>query len=273
MKFGIICKPSEESYRVAEKVYRMLDDVMPEKKFAEWMNEEGYEIEEIGKKADMIVVVGGDGTVLLTLHHTDKPVLPINTGRVGFLAELEGWEAEEGIKRILDGDYDIEERIRLKLLINGKRLADASNEVAMHISNIGKLLMMKLYVNDSLTENIYGDGLIVATPTGSTSYALSVGGPIVDPGLNVFVVAPMAPFRHISSPIVMPSDKKLKVEVNKDTKVAVDGMVVYDITPEDTVEIGISEKTANFVKIKDNFYARLYRKLSFRSQSLEEDGD
>ena len=264
MKYGIVCKPDKKSYEVGKKIYDMIGEAFLEKKIAEYLGKKGYSLKEIGEMADIIIVIGGDGTILLTLQYTSKPIFSINTGRIGFLAETEAENAMEAMKKVLNGEYFIEERIKLKTFLNGKRLEDASNEVALHVFNIGKLLMTKLYIDDELAENIYGDGMIIATPMGSTSYALSVGGPIVDPTLQIFIVAPLAPFRHIASPLVMPSDRKIGIEVDKPSKIAIDGINEYDFKPGDKLEIMKSENMAKFIKLKNTFYRRLYQKLSFR---------
>jgi NAD+ kinase len=264
MKWGLICKPSENSFLVGKKVYEMLGEGILEHKIAKYLGKKGYSIKEIGKKADAIIIVGGDGTILMTLQHTDKPIFSINTGRIGFLTEIEARKAEQAIKEIISGNYHVEERMRLKAKLGRKMLPDAANELAIHTANVGKILFVKLYVDGVLTQSFYGDGLIISTPMGSTSYALSVGGPVVDPTLEVFVVAPIAPFRHIASALVIPSDKKLKITVEKPAKIALDGIHTYDFKPNQKLEILKSERKARFIKINDNFYKKIYRKLSFR---------
>ncbi len=262
MKWGLICKPSEESFLIGKKIYELLENVLLEYKIAEYMGKRGYSIEEIGKEADKIIIIGGDGTILMTLQHTAKPIFSINTGRIGFLTEVEAKDANDAIKKILNGEYFIEERIKIKAFLNNKPLPDAANEIAIHTASIGKILFLKLYINENLTLNICGDGIIVATPTGSTSYALSVGGPVIEPCLKVFVVAPIAPFRHISPPLVIPSDRKIKIKVEKKAKVAIDGLCVYEFMPEDELKIVESDRKARFIKLKDSFYKKIYEKLS-----------
>ena len=264
MKRGLICKPSKYSFSVGERVYNLMGNAMLEYKIAEYMGKKGYSIEEIGKKADEIFIVGGDGTILMTLMHTSKPIFPINTGRIGFLTEVEAKDAEESIKKILMGEYYIEERIKLGGKIGRKSLPNASNEITIHTASVGKILSIKLYVDDILTQSFSGDGLIISTPMGSTSYSLSAGGPIADPTLKIFIISPIAPFRHIASSIVIPASKKLKIKVAKPAKVVVDGMQVYDFSPRQKLEIFEAEERARFIKIKDNFYSKVYRKLSFR---------
>jgi len=264
MKWGLICKPSEKSFAIGKKIYEMLNGALLEYKIAEYMGKKGYSIEEIGKKADAIIIVGGDGTILMTLQHTDKPIFSINTGRIGFLTEIESAKAEEAVEKLKKGEYHIEERIKLSSKLGKKRLPDAANEIAIHTANVGKILLLKLYVDGILTQSFYGDGLIISTPMGSTSYALSVGGPVVDPTLKVFVIAPIAPFRHLASALVIPSDKKLKIKVERPAKIAIDGIHTFDFPPGRTLSIEQSDVAARFIKIDNNFYRKIYRKLSFR---------
>ena len=266
MKWALICKPSADSYSIGKMVYKMVgkDNLFLERKIAEHMGMKGYTVKELDDMADAMIVVGGDGTILMTLQHTEKPIFSINTGRIGFLTEVEAKKAEEAIKKILKGKYEIEERIRLKGMIGKRRLPDASNEIAIHTANVGKILPVKLYVDDELTQSFFGDGIIIATPAGSTSYALSVGGPVVDPTLRVFVIAPIAPFRHIASALVIPSSKTLKVKVEKPAQISVDGIHTCDFKPSSSLKVAESEKKARFMKLENNFYKKIYQKLSYR---------
>jgi len=265
MKWGLVCKPSPDSFEVGEKIYGMLgENVFLERKIADHLGERGYSLKELDSKVEAIIVVGGDGTILMTLQQTTKPLFSINTGRIGFLTEVEKRNVEKAIQKLLKGEYRIEERIKIKGKLRKKRLPDASNELTIHSANIGKILPIKLYVDEALTQSFMGDGLIIATPMGSTSYALSVGGPVVDPVLEVFVLAPIAPFRHIASSIVIPADKTLKIKVEKPAIISIDGIHTCDFKPSSTLSISLSEKKARFIKLEDNFYRKIYRKLSFR---------
>ncbi|MCD6481209.1 MAG: NAD(+)/NADH kinase [Thermoplasmata archaeon] len=266
MKWGLVCKPSSDSFAVGEAIYKMLNGkgVFLEKKIAEHMGKRGYSIEELDSKADAMIVVGGDGTILTTLQQTSKPIFSINTGRIGFLTEVEKKDAGKAIQKLLKGEYRVEERLKLKGKLRKKRLPDAANEITIHSASIGKILPIKLYVDGILTQSFLGDGLILATPMGSTSYALSVGGPVVDPVLEVFILAPIAPFRHIASALVIPADKTLKIKVEKPAIISIDGIHTCDFKPSSTLSISTSEKKARFIKLEDNFYRKIYRKLSFR---------
>lgn len=275
MIWGMVCKPSKRSFLIAEKVYPMLGEVMLEKKIAAHMSKQGHSIKEIGEKADRIFVVGGDGTILMVMRYTTKPVFTVNTGAVGFLTEVEEEEAMEGVKKILDGHYFVDERMRIKSMLNGERLPDATNEVVIHVSNVGKILSMELSIDGVVTEEIDGDGIIISTPTGSTSYSFSVGGPIVDPSISAFVVAPVAPFRHISSPLVIPADKKLRVKIKgeKSAKVVIDGIRAGVVSKKDDLIISLSDRKSSFIRLENNFYGRVYDMLSFRVKRVENGKD
>ena len=261
MKLGIVCKPSKEAYETGKKIYEIVGDAILEEKIANYMGKKGYSIEDVGKKSDIIVVVGGDGTILLTLRYTEKPIFSINAGRVGFLTEIEASDAEKAIEEILRGNYNIEENIKIKIFLNGRRLPDATNEVVVHTANLGKILPFKIYVDGNVLKEGSGDGIIVSTPIGSTSYALSLGGSIIDPKINAFLIVAIAPFRRAFYPIVLSSDRKIKIEVEKDAEVAIDGIHCEKISKDDVIEAMISEKKAKFIKINNNFFEKIYKKL------------
>ncbi len=271
MKWGLICKPSKKSCVLAKKIYHMLDDVMAEKKIANRLGVKGFSLKEIEREADMVVLVGGDGTILMALEHIKKPVFSINTGSVGFLTEVEAHHALEGMKNVLEGKYFIDERMKLSVTLNKKRLGNATNEVTIHTANIGKILSLQLAVDGVVAEEIDGDGVIIASPTGSTSYAFSVGGPVVDPSLQAFIVAPMAPFRHITSPMIIPGDKEISVKIlgKKMAKVVIDGMRSFPLSSKDALVITCSNDTASFIRLEDNFYKKVFERLAFRRKKFE----
>jgi NAD+ kinase len=271
MTWGIVCKPTSSSYSIAKEIFPLLDDVILEEKIATRLGKTGYSLEEIGNLVDRLVVIGGDGTILMVMHYTDRPMFTVNTGSVGFMTEVDAEDAVAGIKKVMKGDYYIEERMRIKTLLNGKRLADAMNEVTVHTADIGKILSLQLAIDGVITEKIDGDGMIVATPTGSTSYALSVGGPIVDPALQAFVTAPMAPFRHIASPLVIPANSELIITVigKKKAKLVIDGVGKGTISRTDNLRLSCSDKPAAFIRLENNFYSKVFEMLSFAGKRID----
>jgi NAD+ kinase len=270
MTWGLISKQCKKSFQVGKKVYHYLlhkkEEVLVEQRLADHLSISGHTIKSLGKKIDKAITIGGDGTILMALEHITQPIFSINTGVVGFLTEVEEKDALSGLQSVLDNNYFLEERLKLKTLLNKKRLPDGANEVTIQTPLIGKILEFKLYVGGKLVEQLEGDGIIIATPTGSTSYALSVGGPVVDPVIEALVVAPIAPFRHYASPLVIPAHKELQIVLfgKRDAKAAIDGHHTYSLKLQDTLTVTKSENKACFIRLQDTFYQRVYEKLCQR---------
>lgn len=268
MKWGIVCKPNvKKSISLAKDIYDFLNnegEVFAEKNFAKNLEIKGYSLKEINEKADIVITVGGDGTILWTLAIVEKPIFAINSGGMGFLAEVESKYAIGGLKQVIAGKYNVEERVKLKITVDGKRLPDATNEVTIQTAKIAKIMYLQLFVEGELLETLGADGIIVASPTGSTSYALSVGGPIMDPSVNAMIVAPLAPFRLSARPWVVPLNKKIVVKIldkSKETKLVVDGNYPEVVTPENDIIITGSEKKAKFIRFGESFYQMVRLKL------------
>jgi len=268
MKWGVVCNPNvEKAISTARDVYDFLKEngeVFAEKKLAENLEVKGYSMTDLDKKTDIVVTVGGDGTILKTLEFVEKPIFAINSGGMGFLAEVESKYAIGGLKQVISGEYNIEERAKLKVTLDGKRLADATNEVTVQTARIAKIMYLQLFVEDELLETMGADGIIVATPTGSTSYALSVGGPIMDPTVNAMVIAPLAPFKLSARPWIVPLGKKVGIKLlpkSKETHLVIDGESARDVTTESEIMITGSEKKARFIRFGESFYQMVRLKL------------
>lgn len=215
-------------------------------------------------EVDMLVIAGGDGTILHALHMTNAPVLTINTGSVGFLAELDVEEIEGGVNSVLAGEYILDERMRLKSTVNGRRQLDATNEVVVHTAAVSKMMTLELAIDGNYVDTVRADGLIVATPTGSTSYALSSGGPIVDPRVRAIVISPIAPFNLHSRPMVVPATSVTQISTTEQHYpglVVIDGQHEVHFRQRTTVEITVSDDPAYFVRMGEGFYPKLRRKF------------
>lgn len=268
MKWGLVCNYHvKKACSTGKDIYIFLKEngeVFAEDKFAEKQGFKGYSMLDINKKADVVVTVGGDGTILRALEKIDKPIFAINSGGMGFLSEVESKYAKEGLQRVIEGKYNIEERSKLKATVDGKRLPDAANEVTVQTSRIAKMIYLQVLIDDDLLETFGADGVIIATPTGSTSYALSAGGPILDPGVNAMVIAPLAPFKLAARPWVVPLDKKISVKLlykSKGSKIVIDGESPMDVTSDSKIEITGSEKKALFIRFGESFYQMVRLKL------------
>jgi len=268
MKWGLICNYQvKKACSTASKIYKFLKDngeIFADKKTAEVLGVKGYELEDINKKADIVVTAGGDGTVLRALEKIDKPIFAVNSGGMGFLCEEESKYAKEGIQRVIDKDYNVEERAKLKVTVDGKRLPDAANEITVQTARIAKIMYLQVFVESELLETFGADGVIVATPTGSTSYSLSAGGPILDPAVDAMVIAPIAPFKLAARPWVVPLKKKVGIKLlhkSKESYIVIDGESPEKITCDSEIIITGSEKKARFVRFGESFYQMVRLKL------------
>jgi len=216
MRIGVTANSEvPEAIRVGRKVIKELEgqDVVLERGIARLFGKEGFGVEEMD--IDVMVTVGGDGTILRSLQRTKAPIFGVNAGAVGFLAEVDDSGLSTGIARLLNGNYFVEERIKLKTEIGCERLFDAANEAVVHTAHIAKIRHFHVFVDDQLAMDVRADGIIVATPTGSTCYAMAVGSSIIDPRVDAFVIAPMAPFKYTARPMVVPATSKVRIELVK----------------------------------------------------------
>lgn len=225
-------------------------------------------------EADAVVVLGGDGTVISAAKRSALsgiPVLGINFGKVGYIAELEENEIELAL-RLADGDYSVEERMMLdaEVFKGDRRLfySLAFNEVAVTRGSVSKLADFNLYCGDKAVSRYRADGLIVATPTGSTAYSLAAGGPVIDPAFEAFCVTPVCSHSLVSarSLIFNPaSEIKIKVPSSRHSEAVLtaDGKTYFKINdPEATVIVRKSEKKARLIRLKPfSFYDTLYKKF------------
>jgi NAD+ kinase len=235
---------------------------------AEVLGIEGIPVESMRDEGvELIVSIGGDGTVLRNIAKMKDPlpVLGINMGTLGFLVDVEPEDAIEAIEEVLYG-FSYLERMRVDVFLNGEMLETATNEIAVMSAKPAKIIQFQVYVNDCLLDDMRADGVVFATPTGSTAYAMSAGGPIVSPRVNAIVVVPVAPFKLSSRPWIIPSDSEITVRLSspkKEAVVAIDGQKSYRIKPEDIVKLKKSRYPARFVKVSDTcFYEKVQRKLS-----------
>jgi NAD+ kinase len=257
----------KKSVSLAREVYDFLrenGEVFAENSLADKTGVKGFSLPAIDKRADIVVTVGGDGTILWAVGTTEKPIFAINSGGMGFLAEVESKYAIEGLQEVVEGRYNVEERAKLKTLLDDQRLPDAINEVTLQTDRIAKIMYMQIFVESELLETLGADGVIVATPTGSTSYALSVGGPIMDPVVRAMIIAPLAPFRLSARPWVVPLEKKVYIKVlpkSKETKLVIDGDYTVAVDTGNKIVITASEKKARFVRFGESFYQMVRLKL------------
>ena len=228
------------------------------------------EHKEFVKKVDIVVVFGGDGTLLNAARkylNYDIPILGINMGNVGFLTDISTDNFEKTFKEVLDGNYKIEERNLVSAKFGNNHLYGL-NEVVIHSGAYAQLMRYRLNVNDKVVYEQRSDGLIIATPTGSTAYALSAGGPIIHPSLDVWTILPMLPQSLSSRPFVISTDEKVEMNLfdgpNENAKICVDGQDDIDIPYGEKILISKMEKTLKLVHPNDNdFFEACREKLGW----------
>ncbi|GAB6103160.1 NAD(+) kinase [Thermococcus atlanticus] len=274
MKFGIVARRDREAalklaYRVYDflKVsgYEVFVDRETQRHLPEFGEEDVVPLEEMD--VDFIIAIGGDGTILRVEHRTkrDIPILGINMGTLGFLTEVEPNEAFFAINKLIEGDYHIDERMKLRTRLKGDvSIPDALNEVAILTGIPGKIIHLKYYVDNGLADELRSDGLIVSTPTGSTGYSLSAGGPFVDPRLDVVVITPITPIALSSRPMIVPASSRIDVRiltVHREAILSVDGQYYTYISPDTEISIKKSPRRTRFVRFSSSIYPKYTLKI------------
>lgn len=228
---------------------------------------------EIGKRCDLAVTVGGDGTLLDAargLVNFDVPLLGINLGRLGFLVDISPNEMSERINEILDGEFEEEQRIILSTNIDHENKpsseSDAFNDVVVHKWEVARMIETETYINGNFLNSMRSDGLIVSTPTGSTAYALSGGGPILEPDMDAMVLVPICPHTMSYRPIVISGDSKIEIIVkenqNSHAQVTCDGQINLGVVSGDKISIRKKDKVVRLIHPRQhNHYEILRAKL------------
>lgn len=255
---------SEQALEVAMSIYRYLRsrrvNVLPEIEFSRLKNiKGGVPLSEID--ADLIVTVGGDGTVLktsMTVQRPETPILAVNMGRRGYLTEVEPENALKALGECLEGRHRLEEHAKLSVCFEGKVLTDGLNEALITPAATWKMLQFEVRHRDREFIEQRADGLIAATPTGSTAHALSAGGPILETSLEAFTLVFICPSDYVRS-LVLSSLSDIQVRLT-DPKVravvTVDGRYTRQLPPESSITIKKSKNKAVFVRLNSSFLSR-----------------
>lgn len=222
---------------------------------------------EFSKEITFAIVLGGDGTILKAARYYSKydvPILGINFGRLGFLSQAKSANIEDAIDSILTGAFKIEERIMLTAL-DGKM--NALNDIVIKGDGFSRTSRLYVHINDNIVCDYLADGIIISTPTGSTAYTLSAGGPILTPTLDAIVIVPICAHTMNARPIVIPSYETIKVTSSQNKpllKICADGQNTFDLGINESIEIKKSEYSAKLILLniqENSFYSVLKEKL------------
>ena len=290
MKFrsiGVITKPNAESAR--ETLLSLLGylngkgcKVILDEQITDDLNQHGFKRADrntIGAECDLAIVVGGDGTILnavRSLVHANVPLLGINVGRLGFLADISPDALEKSLDDILDGSYHEDQRLLLEMKVyrDDKIIfeGDAFNDVVVHIRDVARMIEFETRIDDEFVNHQRADGIVVSTPTGSTAYALSSGGPLLHANLDAITLVPISPHTLSSRPLVVSADASIDIMVCN-TKEGIaqapcDGHLSSDVHVGDHIKVKRKKEMITLLHPKEyNYFEILRAKLHWSEHS------
>lgn len=270
-KAGIILKPSspelKESYFKIKDMFSSVGiDVILESNSATMIKEKGISLNKLCNEVDFLVSVGGDGTLLSVVRKSfnyEKPVLGINLGTLGFLTDINMDELEKFLSDFKSGVYRIDNRMMVEGALNLNSFV-AFNDIVISRKSISSMISIDAKIDGKPFNSYYGDGVIVSTPSGSTAYNLSVGGPLVYPLTEAFIITPVAPHSLTQRPLVMPADFEIEFTIsdNQGAVVIVDGQDIYEVEQNESIKIRIASKKAKMIhRVERNYFDVLNEKL------------
>ncbi|NLZ92908.1 MAG: NAD(+)/NADH kinase, partial [Firmicutes bacterium] len=224
-------------------------------------------------RVDIVVVLGGDGTILRAAHQfngTNLPLLGVNLGQMGFLAEVEPPQLENALQILLEGNYAVHHRLMLwaRVYREDRQVKEfvALNDIVISKGHDSRIIYLDTYVNDKMLETYPCDGIIISTPTGSTGYSLSAGGPIVNPDLDVMIITPICPHLLHHRSVIVASSERISVHPwtrQAEVMITVDGQTGCFLQDSDVVQITRAPLTTPLVQLQGkDFYTLLHHKLN-----------
>lgn len=268
---GIILKPSspelKESYLKIKELFSNVGiEVILESNSANMIKEKGISLNKLCTKVDFLVSVGGDGTLLSVVRKSfnyEKPVLGINLGTLGFLTDINMDELEHFLNDFKSDNYRIDDRMMVEGAINLNNFV-AFNDIVISRKSISSMISIDAKIDGKPFNSYYGDGVIICTPSGSTAYNLSVGGPLVYPLTEAFIITPVAPHSLTQRPLVMPADFEIEFTIsdNQGAVIIVDGQDIYEVEQNESIKIKIASKNAKMIhRVERNYFNVLNEKL------------
>jgi NAD+ kinase len=281
MKFntiGIITKPQAETCRqtllqLFEFLHPKQCSVILDRQIPDSLNQFAFEKaarDELGNRCDLVIIVGGDGTILnavRSLANASVPIVGINVGRLGFLADISPDDMETSLEQILQGSYHEEDRFLLEMKVyRDNQLifeAPAFNDVVVHIRDIARMIEYETRINDEFVNHQRADGIVVSTPTGSTAYALSAGGPLLHATLEAIALVPISPHTLSNRPIVVHSSSQIDIIVcnthEGTAQATCDGHLSTDVHVGDHIRINRKPGSITMLHPKNHNYFEILR--------------
>lgn len=275
-RVGIVLRPStpelKEIFLEAKRIFESRGiEVAIDHTSGGMIDVMGQPFDLMCRNSDFLVTIGGDGTLISVVRRSYEyqiPVLGIHAGKLGFLADLDFGELESFIDDLLGGDYRIDKRAMLEATIttkHGESKVVAFNDIVLTRPSISKMIRLETYVDGRNFNTYYGDGVVISTPTGSTAYNLSAGGPVLFPLTQVFALTPICPHSLTQRPVVLPGHFEIEIKTpDASALVIVDGQDMVEITDKDTVHIKLADGGAHLIHRKEfNYFEVLKEKLGW----------
>lgn len=279
-KVGVILRPStpelKSSFFKLEKIFHKYKiDVYIESISGGMIDVMGMEFELLCKQCDALVTLGGDGTLISVVRRSfnyDIPILGVYAGNLGFLADVSMEELDAFVENLACGKYRIDERavLEAKVVKNGETLQMyAFNDIVLTRPSISNMINIETLVDGKAFNTYYGDGVIVSTPTGSTAYNLSAGGPVLFPLTNVFALTPICPHSLTQRPVVLPGTFAIEMKTpNNRALMIIDGQDMHEFEQGESVHIKLAQKTAKLIHREEfNYFDVLKEKLKWGEKS------
>lgn len=275
-RVGMILRPStpelKEMFFEAKRIFESRQiEVIIDNISGGMIDVMGQPFDMLCQNSDFLVTIGGDGTLISAVrrsYHYQLPVLGIHAGKLGFLADLDFSELESFVDKLLAGEYRIDQRAILQATIvtpNGESEIYAFNDIVLTRPSIAKMIHLETFVDGRSFNTYYGDGVVVSTPTGSTAYNLSAGGPVLFPLTQVFALTPICPHSLTQRPVVLPGHFEIEMKTpDTSALVIIDGQDLVEITDRDTVHIKLASGAAHLIHRKEfNYFEVLKEKLGW----------
>ena len=273
-KIGVVLRPSspeiKDGYLKLEKIFKSHGiDVLLESRSAKMIGMSGESFKSICVECDFIVSFGGDGTLISTVRKSfdfDIPILGVHAGNLGFLADLSLDELDTFVEKIIQNRYRVDERAVLEATVikNTKEVKYyAFNDIVLTRTRVSNMIHIETLVDSQSFNTYYGDGVIVSTPTGSTAYNLSAGGPVLFPMSNVFALTPICPHSLTQRPVVLPGRYAIEMKTSEERAlIIIDGQDVHELELGESVHIKLATKTVKLIhKEEYNYFEVLKEKL------------
>lgn len=275
MRFGIASNGARDiDFSVAEMIFNSLTDrgqqIFVSDETRVFPNAKALPKEELAKNCDILIVIGGDGTILSVAESAaryDTPIFGVNLGNLGFLTEIEKYDlpsAGKYLDAIISRKFDIDRRSMLEVFVQDKSYL-ALNETVLRSSNPTKTISIDVAIGAEFVDTFRADGLLLSTPTGSTAYALSTGAPILSPDMGGFILNAICPHSLSNKPLVFSDDKTVEFRLAKSetpSLLTVDSRCVAELSAGDIVSVKKAKSAVKFIRIKNyKFYTKLADKL------------